>query len=177
LQQRGDASNAEQTVGKWQLIVGSSFLLLPLLSCIYILSQFPAALRSTSWPSVQGSVEDSKARTDKVNPGKGGWTYFHDFRYSYTVNGVTYTNDTISLVPVHDSTQAEARKYPKGKSVIVYYDPSNPERSALEPGLTTNVLSRVAWVLAAASLIPGIVSYFLLRRPRTLKHASSIEGG
>lgn len=58
--------------------------------------------------------------------------------YDYQVNGVSYQGQRIKAgeqffsVRVIGDAQATAARYPVGTQVMVYYNPANPQESALE---------------------------------------------
>jgi hypothetical protein len=62
-------------------------------------------------------------------------------KYSYQLNRTIYTNDLIAFGMQNASAGRSfaehfTEKYPKGKGTVIYYDPSSPNRSVLEPGLS-----------------------------------------
>ncbi len=58
-------------------------------------------------------------------------------RYTYTVNGQTYENERVHAKLSAESCETVLSKYPKGKSVDVYYNPETPAKSLLEPGFSS----------------------------------------
>ena len=95
--------------------------------------------RSTSWPSVPGTIVESKVRAFKVRLfGRDHEPSFRaDVTYEFYVAGMPYTGDTISFNPgsTHPmSVTSRVQQYPLGKTVLVYYDPEDPSRSVLQPG-------------------------------------------
>ena len=98
------------------------------------------AKKSKSWPSIQGVVTDSHVTSDKS--GNGGSLYSPNVKYKYTVIGKTYMNDLISFASKSgDLTYAKGivEKYMPGKSVIVYFEPNDPQFSVLVPGKGTDI--------------------------------------
>jgi hypothetical protein len=87
---------------------------------------------SAGWPPIEGRVIHSA--TKKNDDGH----IFPDVRYQYTVEGISYTSDRVSLGLVYGTnlTSRVARtvldRYPVGQAVTVFFDPSHPERSCLE---------------------------------------------
>jgi len=106
---------------------------------------------ATSWKTVPGQVIDYKEWPTSVDaPGRAIDTY------AFSVNGQSYHNQGLrpyrfnplswrltetflfgktSTIWVNYSDTPEYMKanYPLGKTVTVYYDPSNPKNSVLEP--------------------------------------------
>ncbi len=61
-------------------------------------------------------------------------------RYSYSVNGRTYEGGNLlpgTLAYTDRDEEEKVRQYRPGMTVSVYYDPRNPESSALEVGVMT----------------------------------------
>jgi len=68
------------------------------------------------------------------------WTA--DVRYDYSVGGRSFSGTTISFVFPQEEwgkkcfPQRVVDRYPVGKTVRVYYHPSNPKLAVLEPGIS-----------------------------------------
>ena len=60
-------------------------------------------------------------------------------KYRYRVNSKKYHSDVISafsVLGISGTIPSQLlKKYPKGKSVKVYYSPKTPEKACLEPGI------------------------------------------
>ena len=94
---------------------------------------------------MQGEVIESKVNvryklSDEKRKRKPKYTA--NVNYRYTVKGTTFSSNTVSYGQ-HSSTESSrdrqreiANRYPKGKTVDVYYDPQSPEEAVLEPGIT-----------------------------------------
>lgn len=113
------------------------------------------ARASSSWPSVQGRIVSASVGEHKGTKSKRKTTYHADVRYDYQVNGQTYDSKRISFgeYSSRDRSHAEEelKKYPVGKQLPVYYSPTNPASSVLEPGLSTQT-----WFLPGFGLIFGL---------------------
>ena len=87
--------------------------------------------------SVPGKVVSSKVAQSRSNKQK---TRFRaGVVYKYTVDGREFQSDTISFGMESTSSKAAYRirnRYPKGKEVMVSYNPESPETAVLEPGAT-----------------------------------------
>jgi hypothetical protein len=83
------------------------------------------ALVSRRWPTVDGTVVQSRLVSRR------GWRA--DVSYAYTVSGVQYRNDSVSL-DVFANARGQLAQYPTGTRVTVHYDPADPAASILEPG-------------------------------------------
>jgi hypothetical protein len=94
------------------------------------------ALRDAArnWPSTVGKVITSRAEVSG-----GEYTSVVPFIvYQYNVYGRDYSNSQIKAGDVHMSSYSsraaydKVDKYPVGSEVTVYYNPENPQQSALE---------------------------------------------
>lgn len=94
------------------------------------------ARESSSWPSTSGVVIQSDVETSRGNKGT---TYQAEIMYDYEVDGSTYSSNRVGYGDYGSSNPSPARqmvnRYPKGKSVTVYYQEEDPEQSCLEPGI------------------------------------------
>jgi hypothetical protein len=90
-----------------------------------------AARSSRRWPSVSGHIIRARVRE-----GPDGPTSFRPVvEYKYEVDGVKYQGDRLDFDDGEDYASSAAEKivarYEKGAPVTVYYDPSDPQKSAL----------------------------------------------
>ncbi len=87
------------------------------------------AAQSRQWPSVEGTVLESRvdaAHLEFMKP---------VLRYQYTVDGCRYVGFRVAFSGYGVSRQAMARliePYPAGRPVRVYYDPGNPASAVLD---------------------------------------------
>ena len=99
--------------------------------------------RSESWPQAAGTVEFAEVRrmesgNASTSPGYSV-TCQPYIKYRYSVGTVSYENATYALAALPwtaDPAPAAAilKGYPVGGQVPVFYDPSNPQNSALVRG-------------------------------------------
>ncbi len=121
-------------------------------------SNFYLCLASLRWPKVPALITSSGLNTGTSNIGT--W-WAPDVEYRYEVGGATYRGANIRyLMPSfyrEEPATAVQAPYPPGLSIEVAYDPQNPGRSVLEPGVPAGM-----WKQA---LIPAffwvLVSYIL----------------
>lgn len=95
--------------------------------------------RSASWPAVEGTVVSSKVAAGTSGTGKSrSTTYKAEVKYQYQVNGAAYENDVLRIGQVamgwKSGAKEDVRQHPPGPDTV-YYDPSQPSNSVLEPGL------------------------------------------
>ncbi len=116
------------------------------------------------WPSVSGEVLQTQV---------AGHRAFHpEIVYSYSVGGTQFIDTTAMDSPAfggrnskYDVAREIVAEYPKGKAVIVYYDPANPSQSTLHPFAPWNLFGRVSF----GSILYGggiflVAAYFASRR-------------
>lgn len=112
------------------------------------------------WPSVQGRIAGSIVRSNS------GGTSMPEVSYTYVINGVGYASDRINpggtpSFRTPAKAMAVAARYTPGDTVHVRYDPSRPERPAIELALMTQwvlplrILAGVALVVAVAIAVTG----------------------
>jgi Protein of unknown function (DUF3592) len=109
------------------------------------------------WSFTQGKVLESRLN---ITSGDSFEPYV---RYSYAVQGKSFTNDKISPVNYLTEDENAAKKaiapYWIGSAVNVYYDPNDPSRSVLEP--RNSFWIHLFWAGFAAFFIAmGFVSLF-----------------
>lgn len=141
------------------LICGPLFLILGIYGYV-------RALETTSWPSTQGVVTTSGMHREIENDE-------HQFalEYSYTVNDVEYTSNTLYIQAIMNKQKTypvidkfylgekdvvNPRDYRPGTIITVYYDPDDPQKAVVIPGvggsIRTMILAGVLLTLIYAVL-------------------------
>jgi Protein of unknown function (DUF3592) len=98
------------------------------------ITNFLEAMNSVNWPRVQGEVYDVQVWERNS---RRGTSYTPYIKYRYTVAGKSYGNSRVrpGMGDVKkDSLEQLLAKYPVGSRPEVYYSPSDPSNSMLEPG-------------------------------------------
>ncbi|HKR57072.1 MAG TPA: DUF3592 domain-containing protein [Gemmatimonadales bacterium] len=120
-----------------------------------------AGSRSSAWPTVAGTVLESRAET----PARGS-TYQAHVAYSYKVSGQVYEGDRIGFGMATrgswQSVQGIIGPYPVGAVVQVHYDPATPDESVLQPGWTGRAVLEM--MLGAVMLVVGLFGRVKRRR-------------
>lgn len=107
-----------------------------------------AALRSATWPSVEGIVESSAV--DSADRGDNGVWHGVNITYRFVVDGKARKGTLIAfgLSNFYGSAAFAwkySQRYPVGKVVTVFHEPTREDASVLEPGLRfTSFLPLVA---------------------------------
>lgn len=124
------------------------------------------AKRSAQWPSTDGVITNSWMN---VHLAKGIPYYHGEIGYQFRVGSVAYHGSALSLSrPIWASKevwQPFLDQHPVGKTVRVYYDPGDPAKAVLEPGLRGDMESAykvdvmLLWV-GIAGLVVCALFYF-----------------
>ncbi len=90
---------------------------------------------SETWPTAKGKITEAKlVETTNIL----GTQFETKVRYTFVVDGKTYTGDRVKVggKPASNVADAEAdlKRYDVGRPAEVFYDPSDPSRSTLETG-------------------------------------------
>lgn len=129
------------------------------------------ARASAAWPSVEGRI--TSADLDHSTDAEGGDSYSPEVVYAYVVDDLSYENEEIKFGENSYGSEREAQailnRYPVGQVVVVFYDPAQPEKAVLEPGVSGGsyiVLGIGAVFVFVALLLPLFmgVRFFLGRR-------------
>ncbi len=122
------------------------------------LYRYNTGRESASWPSVKGKITYAHARPKKV---KTGHEYLPSVKYTYTVNGRSYTGTRITASDLYQKTLGGAkdilRKYPVGGEVSIYYNPADQGNSLLEIGIVKNVYVLLGGALTCFLLAIAII--------------------
>lgn len=116
-----------------------------------------------SWQSTEGRMEVL------AFPGRPGFINNAVMKYTYTVNGETFTGKNMNLYPNtlfgKESIQPIKDKYAEGSRVTVYYNPQNPKEAVLEKEtgnlgvyfLVWGILNVLLGALMAGIIVVGVL--------------------
>jgi hypothetical protein len=102
------------------------------------------AAASKNWPVVEGTVIASSIRAERGSSSGTGstinrTTYHAEVVYEYVIKGTPFSGERVNFGEYGRETTDHAAaildRYPEGTVVSVHYDPEEPERSVLEPGM------------------------------------------
>jgi len=115
------------------------------------------AYDSRSWPHTNGTVTYSEV--ERRSGSKRGSSYSPGIKYSYFIQGQQYEGDIVafgmkSVSAGRGFAERFVKKYPKGKDIKVFYDPSVMSTSVLEPGLSKR--SFILFAFGMSFMIFGI---------------------
>ena len=126
---------------------------------------------SLDWPTAPGTVIKSGVGTIA----RGRRTdYVPAVDYTYTVGTAAHTGHRVHFTAfdrrAYDDAAAIAARYPVGATVVVHYDPQQPDESVLEPGAPTVNWQRkvvgVALVALSLAAIAIVIEVLGARRRR-----------
>ena len=120
------------------------------------ITKFKKAAEAKSWPTTKGTITSSKVG--------GAIKYYPSLTYSYTVDSIEYSSNTISNINFNSKNSKTVedflKKYPLGSEIKVYYNGSEPSLAMLEPGINSgNIILLAFGILLLA--IPVILIIFL----------------
>lgn len=144
---------------------------------------------SKVWPSVRGeilesaSVDYASGATDRPRINKP----IARVRYRYTVDGVTYQGDRLTVNNELASSQVgsgadanvlRSHWYREGDSVQVYYDPNKPSFAVLDPGVLYR--NGMSWAFLMAFVLACFGTWLLVMVIRAWlasasPHAEAVE--
>ena len=126
------------------------------------------ARASASWPQAEGVV--TRSEVTHSSGGDGADTYSPEITYRYLAGDRYQESYTIKFGENSYDSRRRARevaaRYPAGKIVTVYYDPSRPGKSVLEPGVSSGsyIVLSVGALFVVISLAAAPLAYFFRNR-------------
>ena len=115
------------------------------------------AYQSTSWPKTSGRVTHSE-----VQHGRRGGLYAA-ISYSYVVQGNVYQSNRMQFfrsAQDESGVRELAAQYPVGRTLPVFFKPSQPSEAVLIPGLAS---TKPLLMLAFGTLAVALATALLLR--------------
>jgi len=127
------------------------------------------ASASTDWPQTLGVVTSSAVREDHSSD-PDGVTYHADVVCEYILDGEKHSTDVVHFGERGASWSSHAEniveRYPVGKRVQVFYDPSDHENAVLEPG--TSFMMYFIPVIGLFAMVPG--GWMILNCPKIIRN-------
>jgi len=109
--------------------------------------------QSRSWSSIEGRIVSSQII-------RGRKKFEPAIEYEYVIDGKIYYNSRIQLSKTAETSaqiKAKVQKYAKGKRVMVYYDPKNPQSATIE----RNLRGWIPYMWLASGVILTVVAIIL----------------
>lgn len=141
------------------------------------------AIRSSSWPTVEGMVTESKIvqRTGR----RDRKTDVPIITYRYAVDGIEHVGTRLFFGSQHSESWTAGAKwttdtkeyidrYPQGALLMVHYDPSDAATSVVETGLKSAIALPVvvSIVAIAGGVFVGVVERRRMAKPPRRESAS-----
>ncbi|HEV2866992.1 MAG TPA: DUF3592 domain-containing protein [Allosphingosinicella sp.] len=150
---------------KAAIVFGVMGLLCALLSGWVVVSDHRQIAEARSWPSTPALIVGSWVDVQRGGGRNHSTRYTPKLNYTYSVGGRSYTNHYIWLTTTKSfSSRNRAatflRDYPRGATVPVFYNPADPQRSAL---LIQSGAAPMYALLAVGLVLVG-VGIWLFRR-------------
>ena len=143
---------------------------------------------SAAWPTAQGVVTSSRVERKETRTRGGGYNahYDADVAYRYAVGGRSYESSTFVFGVSHSfpdsaAAQAEVDAYPPGRPVRVFYDPRDPARACVTPGVVPSGFDLLVWtsgvfvLFGAALVVLGVRQRRAGRRARLAAPPSPVQ--
>lgn len=102
------------------------------------------SIKTKSWPTTQGKVIGSgivrsmSSSNSSSTTITNNYTYKAEIAYEYEVNDQRYVSNRVRLLDISSNNYGRAEsiqsRYKEGTTVLVYYNPADPEQALLEPG-------------------------------------------
>ena len=116
---------------------------------------FVLGLKSRSWPTAKATVVTSSFA-------RGRAAYIPKVTYKASHDGREYQNDTIRFLGAAAVTQesalAVAQRYPERSEVTIHFDPSDPRKAVIVPGVEAKHYVGLAFLtlfcLGVAFIVP-----------------------
>ncbi len=123
--------------------------------CLYLgLLKAKEGLEARHWPTAKGRIITSKVDEYRTRSRIRVARLCLDIDYLYMVNGVIYEGHRVNVGWACFGSEASVKeklaRYPAGKEVMVHYDPKDPSRALLEPGLDWSIF--LLWGVASMSI-------------------------
>jgi hypothetical protein len=137
------------------------FIAVGLIIALFTYNAYATRMASKTWPTANGVIIQSEieehTRTSSDDPEKEE-TFISTPKivYEYRVDGNRFKGTQIALSSPSGNPQQLVARYPKGKSLPVYYNPDKPQQAVLVPGGPG--FNTVPYFFAGTFLLFGILS-------------------
>ncbi len=137
------------------------FLAVGLIIALFTYSTYATRMASKTWPTANGVIIRSEieahTRTSSDDSQKEEtFITTPKIAYEYQVDGNRFKGSKVALSSPSGNAQQLVTRYPKGKSIPVYYNPDKPRQAVLIPGGPG--FNAVPYFFAGTFLLFGILS-------------------
>lgn len=127
--------------------------------------EFFLGRQSLRWLRTDGVVESAEMKTQRPGDASSTPAYGATVSYEYRAGAVNYTGTRLCYGDYASGGGAHAgdiiARYPPGAKVAVFYDPRDPERAVLEPGVHAGVWIPIG--VGTLFLLFGTVAFYRRR--------------
>jgi len=144
-----------------EILLGTSVLIMVIAVLIFPWNDANHQMGTSDWKEVQATVNVSEIRLDPYSESDGEFPYIS---YSYSVDGVSFSNDDIVLFDLDGSygfSTSIVDEYHYGSEITAYYNSEDPNQAVLMKGFS-GVLPLIIYMLQIASVVFGAVVTFLM---------------
>jgi hypothetical protein len=134
---------------------------------LFSYNAYATRMESKTWPTSAGVIVRSEIEAhNSADSDSGSKTteavQYAKIAYQYEVGGQKHKGTRISLSSASNNAQQIVSRYPKGKSVQVYYNPDKPKQAVLVPG--GDGFNFVPYIFSTVFVLLGIFSATRLRK-------------
>ena len=144
-----------------EILLGTSVLIMVIAVLIFPWNDANHQMGTSDWKEVQATVNVSEIRLDPYSESDGEFPYIS---YSYSVDGVSFSNDDIVLFDLDGSygfSTSIVDEYHYGSEITAYYNSEDPNQAVLMKGFS-GVLPPIILILQFVSVVFGAVVTFLM---------------
>jgi len=139
----------------------SLFAMLSILGVLVAKTNFQllaTSIKSSSWNTTTAKIIYLKIGKHRKNS-SNSYYYYPEAEYEYTVNGMTYTNDTISYNIYSSGSESYAKnildKIKSSSRPMIYYNSVEPKTSVIFPGISK--IACMGIIVGIGLIVAGIV--------------------
>lgn len=144
-------------------LIGFSIIIVMFTVAVYSMhGEVADAKKTMQWPTTEGVIDYSQVSSvqERDSDGYMRTMYFAKLKYSYFVNGSSYTSDKYEI-STYKSTSRDSfveivKQYPSGSAVKVYYNPEDFSEAILKPGVPF-FLNLMTWIFTIIAAIMWLV--------------------
>jgi hypothetical protein len=145
-----------------EILLGTSALIMVMAVIVFPWNDANHQMGTSDWKEVQATVNVSEIRLDHT--GEMESSEFPYISYSYSVDGVSFSNDDIVLFDLDGSygfSTSIVDEYHYGSEITAYYNSEDPNQAVLMKGFS-GVLPLIIYILQIVSVVFGAVVTYLM---------------
>ena len=149
------------------ILVGLALLLAAFIFHVAVCDRLMKPVECRFWPTSEGQISISTVIHGVREPGHRGPRIYYtpNVKYTFAVNDHEYTGNRIHVTRDHryDSPSEAipiANQYKAGDSVVVFYDPNNPQDAVLDIGANWELFICILGLIVIYS-ITGIFALYI----------------